>query len=150
MLSILIVFHVIVSICLVAIVLMQRGRGGGFVENLSGLDSIFGTKTSTFLTKTTAVLATLFFLNCLVLALLSLQQSKSLMHNFPARTSTAVTTNTTTTESNVATSNTTTAAAPAAVTTTPNAVTTTAKEAEKIVNTVETVVENTTTTQAGN
>lgn len=134
MISILIVFHVIVSVCLVAIVLMQRGRGGGFVENLSGLDSIFGTKTSSFLTKTTAVLATLFFVNCLALALLSLQQSKSLMHQFTPRASTVATTNTT--EVN------TTATTAVATVNTDNAV-------KETVNTVEPVL-NSTATQAGN
>jgi preprotein translocase subunit SecG len=79
MMNIVIAIHVVVCIVLVTLILIQRGRGGGFIENFSGLESMFGTKTSAFLSKATSVLATLFFLSCLFLAFLSLRESKSLM-----------------------------------------------------------------------
>lgn len=79
MMGIIIVIHVVVCIALITVVLIQSGRGGGLVENFSGLESVFGTKTNTFLTRSTGILATLFILTCLSLAFMSLRQSRSLM-----------------------------------------------------------------------
>ncbi len=53
----LIIIHVIACILLIAIVLIQRGRGSGLVESFSGVESMFGTKTSAFLTRTTTILS---------------------------------------------------------------------------------------------
>ena len=77
--SLVIAIHVTVCIVLITLILIQRGRGGGFIESFSGLESMFGTKTSAFLSKATSVLAVLFFFTCLFLAFLSLRESKSLM-----------------------------------------------------------------------
>lgn len=85
MYTLIIIFHVIVCLLLIAIILIQSGRGGGFLESFSGLDSFFGTKTNTFLVRTTAVLATLFLLTCLSLAFLSSQRSKSLIEKTPSQ-----------------------------------------------------------------
>ncbi|MFA6384601.1 MAG: preprotein translocase subunit SecG [Candidatus Omnitrophota bacterium] len=82
MMSFVITIHVIACILLVTIVLVQRGRGGGFVENLSGLESMFGTKTSVFLTKATTVSAVVFFITCLSLAAMSVHKSKSLLQGY--------------------------------------------------------------------
>ena len=76
-----IVIHVIVCIVLIGLVLIQRGRGSGLVESFQGVESMFGTKTSTFLTRTTTILSVVFFFTCLSLAVLSVRQSKSLMRN---------------------------------------------------------------------
>jgi preprotein translocase subunit SecG len=73
--------HIIVCFGLITIVLIQRGRGGGLVESFAGVESMFGTKTSTFLTKATTTMSILFFLTCIALAALSVRQSKSLMRN---------------------------------------------------------------------
>lgn len=73
--------HVTVCVVLIIIILIQRGRGGGFIESFAGLESMFGTKTSAFLSKATSVLAVLFFFTCLILAFLSLKESKSLMRS---------------------------------------------------------------------
>lgn len=81
MITFIIVIHVIVCIGLIGIVLIQRGRGSGLVESFSGVESMFGTKTDAFLTRTTTVFSVLFFLTCLSLAVLSARQSKSLMRN---------------------------------------------------------------------
>jgi len=81
MITFIIVVHVIVCIALIGIVLIQRGRGSGLVESFSGVESMFGTKTDAFLTRTTTVLSVLFFLTCLSLAVLAARQSKSLMRN---------------------------------------------------------------------
>ena len=81
MFTLVITIHIIVCILLIGIILIQAGRGGGLVENLSGVESMFGTKTSALLTRATAVLSTLFFITCVGLAFLSLRQSRSLMRD---------------------------------------------------------------------
>lgn len=80
----LIALHVLICIFLILIVLIQSGRGGGLLESLSGVESMFGTKTNALLTRTTTVLSTLFFLTCLSLALFSAHQSQSLLKNVDA------------------------------------------------------------------
>jgi preprotein translocase subunit SecG len=75
----LIVVHVIACVALIGIVLIQRGRGGGLVESFSNVESMFGPKTSAFLTKTTSILSVVFFFTCLSLAIFSVKQSRSLM-----------------------------------------------------------------------
>ena len=77
----LIVIHVIACIVLIGLVLIQRGRGAGLVESFAGVESMFGTKTSAFLTRTTTIMSVIFFFTCLGLAVLSVRQSKSLMRN---------------------------------------------------------------------
>ena len=77
------VLHVLICVSLVSIILMQRGRGGGLVDSFSNLETVFGTRTSAFLTKATTVLAICFILTCLLLAFLSLQASRSLLRNVP-------------------------------------------------------------------
>lgn len=79
MIGLLFGIHVFICAALIVIILIQAGRGGGLVEGFSGVESMFGTKTSTFLTKTTTILSTLFFVSCLSLAFLSARQNRSLM-----------------------------------------------------------------------
>ena len=81
MMGLLITIHVIACTLLIALILIQRGRGGGLAESFSDVESMFGTKTNTFLTRTTTVLSVLFFITCLSLAVLSVKQSRSLMRN---------------------------------------------------------------------
>lgn len=76
---ILIALHIIVCILLIGIILIQAGRGGGLVDSFAGVESMFGTKTNSFLTRSTTVLSIIFFVTCIVLALLSARQGKSLM-----------------------------------------------------------------------
>jgi len=80
MFGFLLVIHVLVAILLMVVVLIQRGRGGGLVESFSGVESMFGTKTSQFLTRTTTILAILFMFTSISLALLSARQSRSLIN----------------------------------------------------------------------
>jgi len=75
----LLIIHVLVAALLIVVILIQRGRGGGLVESFSGMESMFGTKTSQFLTRTTTILATLFLFTSISLALLSARQSRSLI-----------------------------------------------------------------------
>ncbi|MFA4989878.1 MAG: preprotein translocase subunit SecG [Candidatus Omnitrophota bacterium] len=86
----LIIFHVLVCLLLITLVLIQRGRGSGLVESFAGVESMFGTKTNTFLTRTTTVLSIIFFFTCLSLAIIAVRQSKSLLANVkPAATAAA-------------------------------------------------------------
>ena len=95
----LIIVHVFACLVLIGLVLIQRGRGAGLVESFAGVESMFGTKTNVFLTRTTTILSVVFFITCLALAVLSVKQSKSLMRNVattapkvePVKTETPVT-----------------------------------------------------------
>lgn len=81
MMASILVIHVAVCLGLIVLVLVQRGRGGGLVESFSGVESMFGTRTSAFLTKATTILSVAFFVTCISLAALSARRSKSLMRN---------------------------------------------------------------------
>ncbi len=81
MFGLVIALHVTVCVLLIIIILIQAGRGGGLVESLSSVESMFGTKTNALLARTTAILSTIFFITCVGLAFLSLQQSRSLMRH---------------------------------------------------------------------
>lgn len=68
------VFHVLIAVAIVALVLLQQGKGAdmgaAFGSGASG--SLFGARGSaSFLSRTTAILAALFFLNSLALAYFS-------------------------------------------------------------------------------
>ncbi len=68
-----VVFHVLVAAAIVGLVLLQRGKGAdagaGFGAGASG--TVFGARGSaSFLSRTTAVLATLFFVSSLLLSYL--------------------------------------------------------------------------------
>lgn len=71
------VTHVIVSIAICGLVLLQRGKGAdagaAFGSGASG--TVFGARGSAnFLSRATAVLATVFFINSLALAYLTTQR----------------------------------------------------------------------------
>ncbi|MGI9245178.1 MAG: preprotein translocase subunit SecG [Steroidobacteraceae bacterium] len=74
-----VVFHVLLAAAIVGLVLLQRGKGAdagaGFGAGASG--TVFGARGSaSFLSRTTAVLATLFFLTSLGLSYLFSQQKQ--------------------------------------------------------------------------
>src|SRR5688500_18987941 len=72
----LIVVHVVVCAFLVLVVLLQAGKGGGvgIAFGGGGSQTVFGSSgAGNFLTKMTAICATIFFLNSLGLAYLSSQ-----------------------------------------------------------------------------
>jgi len=90
MYTLVIIMHVIVSIFLIAVILLQAGRGGGLADSFGGsqMQSLFGTKSTTVLTRLTTICATVFMLTCLTLAIISSRQSKSLVEkiNVPKAT----------------------------------------------------------------
>jgi preprotein translocase subunit SecG len=68
---ILLVVHVVLALGIITLVLLQKGSGAsaGAVMGGGGAGSVFGASgSSNFLSKTTAILATAFFLNSMVLA----------------------------------------------------------------------------------
>lgn len=90
MMNVLFIVHALICALLIGIILIQAGRGGGLVQGFSGVESMFGTKTNAFLTRTTTILAVLFFITCLSLAFLSAQQGKSLLSKTSPVKATAV------------------------------------------------------------
>jgi preprotein translocase subunit SecG len=77
LLTIITVIHVLLAAALIGLVLFQRGKGAeaGAAFGAGASGTVFGARGSaSFLTRTTAVLATLFFVTSLSLAYLSGQR----------------------------------------------------------------------------
>lgn len=73
--------HVIVSLVLIAVILLQAGRGGGLSETFGGssTQTILGTKTSVFLKRATAACAIIYIFTCLILAVMTSHRGRSLV-----------------------------------------------------------------------
>jgi len=72
--------HVLVCFILIAVILLQAGRGGGVADAFGGTaQSMFGTRGATILTRATTFCAVVFMLTSISLAMLSAQKGKSLM-----------------------------------------------------------------------
>ena len=91
MFTLILIVHVLVCACLIGIILIQQGKGGGLLASFSGVESMFGTKTSAFLSRATTVLATLFIITCLSLTILSKNKSKSVLERIKVKTPAATT-----------------------------------------------------------
>ena len=77
MLIIITMLHVLAALAIIALVLLQQGKGAdaGAAFGAGGAGTVFGSRgAASFLTRTTAVLAVVFFLTSLGLAWLSSQQ----------------------------------------------------------------------------
>ncbi len=104
----LIIIHVIASLVLIAVILLQAGKGGSLAETFGGgaAQNLFGTSASKILTKATTVCAVTFILTSISLSVLSGRKSESLMRHvsspapvsgrqaMPASTTPKATTNT--------------------------------------------------------
>ena len=71
MFTLLLVVQILVSLSIITLVLLQQGKGAdmgaGFGSGASG--TVFGARGSgSFFTRATAILATVFFINCLLIA----------------------------------------------------------------------------------
>lgn len=71
MFSFLLVVQIVVSLSIIALVMLQQGKGAdmgaGFGAGASG--TVFGSRGSgSFFTRATAILAAVFFINCLLIA----------------------------------------------------------------------------------
>lgn len=74
--AVLLVIHVIIALALIGIILIQRSDSDGFgLGSGSGSNFMTGRSAASFLTRTTAILATLFILNSLVLGIIASRQS---------------------------------------------------------------------------
>ena len=72
--SLLLSFHVLIAILIVVLVLLQKGKGAdmGSAFGAGASGTLFGAKGSAnFLSRTTGVLATIFFITSLTLAYLN-------------------------------------------------------------------------------
>ncbi|VAW95964.1 Protein translocase membrane subunit SecG [hydrothermal vent metagenome] len=72
--NVVLVLHVIIAVSLVTLVLLQQGKGAdaGAAFGAGASGTVFGSKgSSSFLTRTTGVLATLFFITSLTLFVLA-------------------------------------------------------------------------------
>ena len=88
--NLLLVVHVLIAIGLIGLVLIQQGKGAdagaAFGSGASG--TMFGSRgAASFLTRTTGILATLFFITSLSLAYVATQKAKptSVVDMVPAK-----------------------------------------------------------------
>ncbi len=80
MMALIITVHVVVCFVLILVILLQAGRGAGLSWGSFGGNpqSIFGTKSASFLKKATSVSAILFLVTCISLNIIEAKKSKSL------------------------------------------------------------------------
>ena len=73
--------HIVVSLALIMVILLQAGRGGGLSESFgsSSTQTILGTKTSVFLKRATAACAIIYFFTCLILAVMTSHRGMSVV-----------------------------------------------------------------------
>lgn len=69
--TLLLVIHLMVAAAMIAVILLQRSEGGALGIGGGGGGFMTGRSAANLLTKTTTVLATLFFLTSISLALIS-------------------------------------------------------------------------------
>jgi len=86
--TILLIIFLIVTLALIGVILVQRSEGGGLgIGSSQGMGSLMGGRgTANLLTRTTAILGTIFFVMALALALLhrgASQQSRSILDAAP-------------------------------------------------------------------
>jgi len=87
MLNVLLVIHLLIAIALVGVILLQRSEGGALgIGGGQGGGLMSGRAAGNLLTRSTAILAALFFITSLGLALIANGRSKpsSLMNQEPA------------------------------------------------------------------
>ncbi len=93
--TVLLIVHLFVTLALIGVVLIQRSEGGGLgIGTSQGMGSFMsGRGTANLLTRTTAILAGIFMLLSLSLALMnrgSTASQKSLLDSAPASSTTPV------------------------------------------------------------
>ena len=81
MVILIVVLHVFVSLFLIAVILLQAGRGQGLSWGVFGgtPQSILGTKTASFLSRVTTGCAIIFLVTCIALNIIETRKSRSLM-----------------------------------------------------------------------
>lgn len=82
----LIILHVFVCLVLIAVILLQAGRGGGLTQAFGGdsaAESLLGTRAPEALKKATEVAAVIFLVTSLSLAMITARRGRSLFHGMP-------------------------------------------------------------------
>ncbi|MBU9888538.1 MAG: preprotein translocase subunit SecG [Candidatus Omnitrophica bacterium] len=82
--ALVIAIHILVCFVLIIVILLQAGRGQGLTGSSFGggnVQSLLGTKASSFLTKATTVCAILFLFTCIGLNVLEVRKSRSLFRS---------------------------------------------------------------------
>ena len=81
MVIVIVVFHVLVCLFLIAVILLQAGRGQGLSWGVFGgtPQSILGTKTASFLSRVTTGCAIIFLITCIALNIIETRKARSLL-----------------------------------------------------------------------
>ncbi|OGW87424.1 MAG: preprotein translocase subunit SecG [Omnitrophica bacterium RIFCSPHIGHO2_02_FULL_46_11] len=81
MIILIVIAHVLVSFFLIAVILLQAGRGQGLSWGVFGgtPQSILGTKTASFLSRVTTGCAIIFMVTCIALNIIETRKSRSLL-----------------------------------------------------------------------
>ncbi|MGB2630825.1 MAG: preprotein translocase subunit SecG [Candidatus Omnitrophota bacterium] len=86
MFILMLIVHIMACFVLVAVILLQAGRGGGLSEALGGeaAQSLLGTQAPTLLKKATTISAIVFLITSLLLGMMTARKGKSLFQQqFP-------------------------------------------------------------------
>ncbi|MFH1799064.1 MAG: preprotein translocase subunit SecG [Candidatus Omnitrophota bacterium] len=87
----LMIVHIIACLVLIAVILLQAGKGGGLTEMLGGdsAQSLLGTGAPILLKKATTVCAVVFLVTSLLLGMVTARRGRSLFDkmNFPVKVS---------------------------------------------------------------
>ncbi len=77
---VLIIIHIIACLTLIAVILLQAGRGGGLTESIGGdtAQSVFGTQAPVILKKATTISAIVFLVTSLTLGVVTARRGRSL------------------------------------------------------------------------
>ncbi len=83
MFTLLMIIHIVACIILIAVILLQAGRGGGLSEAFGseGAESLLGTQAPVILKKATTISAILFIVTSLVLGMVTARRGRSLFDN---------------------------------------------------------------------
>ena len=69
--TIILVIHIIITILLIGIILLQKSEGGGLGTPSSSGNSFSGRGAANILTKATSILAAAFMLMCVIMSMIS-------------------------------------------------------------------------------
>ena len=75
--NLILVINIILAVLLVGVILLQRSEGGALGLGVSQDNFISSRSASSFLTKTTAIIATLFIMTSIVLTIISKEEISS-------------------------------------------------------------------------
>lgn len=80
MVIVIVALHIIVCLFLIAVILLQAGRGQGLSWGVFGgtPQSILGTRTASFLSRVTTGCAIIFLFTCIALNIIETQKARSL------------------------------------------------------------------------